>query len=236
VPDIEKRLGIIKDIVLPLDVESRYDIYFTDRRIAIVFMGSANRFSNGSFGLHSFPAASAAVTPPLTYVESRSEVEKIEEELSSMPVNDILKLSKKSCYYIYDEIEELRLVWGKKPKFAILSEDSESKFAPNEAQFKQLIDLLSTIEPLSSKLEVAGNWKDIQGILTMVVCDSCGVGNELDAMCCVNCGQKIKTQNAADDSDVVCKSCATGNRAKSLFCKQCGAALNVDKNNEDTVE
>ena len=118
-----------------------------------------------------FPSASAAVTPSLTYVENRSEVETVEEELSRMPINDILKLSKKSCYYTYEEIEELRLVWGKKPKFAILSQDSESKFAPDEAQFKQLIDLLSKIEPLSSKLEVAGNWRDIQGILSMVVCE-----------------------------------------------------------------
>ena len=201
----EKRLGIIKDIVLPLDTDSRYDLYFTDRRIAIVFMGSADRFSNGNFGMRSFPAASAAVTPPLTYVENRGEVEKIEEELSRMPISDILKLSKKSCYYTYEEIEELRLVWGKKPKFAILSQDSESKFIPDEVQFKQLIDLLSKIEPLSGKLEVAGNWKDIQGILTMVVCDSCGVGNELDAVCCVNCGQKIKAQTTADASDVACK-------------------------------
>lgn len=224
----EKRLGIIKDIVLPIDSDSRYDLYFTDRRIAIVFMGSVNRFSNDSFGLRSFPAASAAVTPPLTYVNNRSEVEKVEEELSGMPISDILKLSKKSCYYTYEEIEELRLVLGKKPKFTILSQDSESKFAPDEAQFKQLIDLLSTIEPLSGKLEVAGNWSDIQAILAMVVCSDCGVENELDAVCCVNCGQKIKAQTTTDPSDIACKSCGTANRAESLFCKQCGAALNLN--------
>jgi hypothetical protein len=231
-PDIEKRLGIIKDIVLPVDTDSRYDLYFTDRRIAIVFMGSANRSGNGM--LRSFPSASAAVTPPLTYVENRGEVEKVEEELSRMPISDILKLSKKSCYYTYEEIEELRLVWGKKPKFAILSQDSESKFIPDEVQFKQLIDLLSKIEPLSGKLEVAGNWRDIQGILSMVVCDSCGQENDLDAVCCVNCGQKIKPPTASDASDVACKSCATANRAESLFCKQCGAALNL--NNSEAQE
>ena len=228
----EKRLGIIKDIVLPLDTDSRYDLYFTDKRIAIVFMGSANRSGNGM--LRSFPSASAAITPSLTYVESRSEVETVEEELSRMPISDILKLSKKNCYYTYDEIEELRLVWGKKPKFAILSQDSESKFIPDEMQFKQLIDLLSKIEPLSSKLEVAGNWRDIQGILSMVVCDSCGRENDLDAVCCVNCGQKIKTQTIAGASDVACKSCQTANRAESLFCKQCGAALNL--NNPEAQE
>jgi hypothetical protein len=233
-PDIEKRLGIIKDIFLPLDADSRYDLYFTDSLIAIVFMGGANRSGNGSFGMRSFPAASAAVTPPLTYVNNRIEVEKVEEELSRMPISDILKLSKKSCYYTYEEIEEVRLVWGNKPKFTILSQDSESKFNPDEVQFKQLIDLLSTIEPLSSKLEVAGNWKDIQGILTIVVCNNCDQENDLDAVCCVNCGQKIKTQTSTNASDVACTSCATANRAESLFCKQCGAALNL--NNSEAQE
>ena len=229
----EKRLGIIKDIVLPLDTDSRYDLYFTDKRIVIVFMGRADQFGNGM--LRSFPSTSTAVTPPLTYVESRSEVEKIEEELSNMPINDILKLSKKSCYYTYKEIEELRLVWGKKPKFAILSQDSESKFAPDEEQFKQLIDLLSTIEPLSSKLEVAGNWKDIQEILTMVVCSNCGSKNDLDAICCVNCGEKIKEPTTPDSlPGQTCRSCETINKVEASFCKQCGAALNL--NNSEAQE
>ncbi len=232
----EKRLGIIKDIVLPIDTDSRYDLYFTDRRIAIVFMGSADRFSSGNVGLRSFPSASAAVTPSLTYVESRSEIEKIEEELSRMPVNDILRLSKKNCYYTYEEIEELRLVWGKKPKFIILSQDSESKFIPNEEQFKELTDLLSTIEPLSNKLEVAGNWKDIQDILSKVVCNNCGVGNELDAMCCVNCGQKIKEPAASDTSPITCGSCGTKNREGSLFCKQCGAVLSEARQSPEEDE
>lgn len=231
----EKRLGIIKDVILPLDIDSRYDLYFTDRRVAIVFMGGANRSANGM--LRSFPAASTAVTPPLTYVENRSEVEKVEEELSCMSINDILKLSKKSCYYTYEEIEELRLVWGKKPKFAILSQDSESKFAPDTAQFKQLIDLLSTIEPLSSKLEVAGNWKDIQEILAMVVCGSCGSKNDLDAICCQNCGEKIREPTAPDSlPGQICRSCGTKNTVEASFCKQCGATLNVDENIEDALE
>ena len=233
---IEKRLGIIKDIVLPLDSDNRYDLYFTDRRIAIIYMGRVDRFNDGSFGVRSFPSASAAVTPPLTYVENRSEVEKIEEELSGMPVSDVLKLSKRNCYYMYDEIEELRLVWGKKPKFVILSEDSESKFAPDEAQFKKLIELLSTIESLSDKLEVAGSWKDIQEILTKVICNNCGVGNDLDVVCCVNCGEKLKAPEAPDSSSISCGSCGTKNRSNSSFCKQCGAALAKNNAGIDDLE
>ena len=42
----EKQLGIIRDIILPLDINTRYDVYFTDKRVAIVCMGRANRFES----------------------------------------------------------------------------------------------------------------------------------------------------------------------------------------------
>jgi hypothetical protein len=35
----EEQLLVIPDVVLPADINTRYDIYFTDRRIAIVCMG-----------------------------------------------------------------------------------------------------------------------------------------------------------------------------------------------------
>ena len=72
----------------------------------------------------------------------------IEEEINSLPLDEKLKLSKKSCFYTYQEIEEVKLISGKKPKFVILSEECVSKFSPNEEQFKQLADLLPTIEML----------------------------------------------------------------------------------------
>jgi hypothetical protein len=221
----EKQLAIIPDVVLPADINTRYDIHFTDQRIAIVCMGPANRFGYGIGKLHTFPAASSAITPPLTYVDEKDKVE-VEEELSTVPLDELLTLSKKSCEYAVKEIEALRLVWSKRPKFVVLSEDCESKFAPDEEQFKQLLDLLTTTEPYSSKLEVAGNWKQLQELLAMVVCGSCGVENDLDAVCCVNCGQKIKEQPADGEHSVACGSCGKKNVAEAMFCKQCGAALN----------
>jgi hypothetical protein len=43
----ERQLGTIVDLLLPLDISTRYDVYFTDKRIAIVCMGHSNRFDSG---------------------------------------------------------------------------------------------------------------------------------------------------------------------------------------------
>ena len=220
----EKQLLVVPDVILAADINTRYDIHFTDRRIAIVCMGPADRFGYGIGKMHTFPAASSAITPPLTYVDEKDKVE-VEEELSTVPLDELLELSKKSCVYAIKEIETLRLIWGKRPRLLILSEDYESKFAPDEEQFKQLLDLLTTTEPYCSKLEVAGKWEQLQGLLAMVVCCACGVENNLDAVCCVNCGQKIWEQPAEEEYSVACSSCGKKNLEGSAYCKQCGAAL-----------
>jgi hypothetical protein len=222
-PNEEKQLAVIPDVILSADINTRYDIHFTDRRIAIVCMGPANRFGYGIGKLHAFPAASSAITPPLTYVDEKDKVE-VEEELSTVPLDELLELSKKSCQYAIKEIQTLRLIWGKRPKLVILSEDFESKFAPDEEQFKQLLDLLTTTEPYCSKLEVAGSWVQLQELLSMVVC-GCGVENDLDAVCCVDCGEKLWEVPPEEEYTVACSSCGKKNRQESMFCKQCGAAL-----------
>lgn len=223
----EKQLLIIPDVVLPADINTRYDIHFTDRRIAIVCMGPANRFGYGIGKMHTYPAASSAITPPLTYVDEKDTVE-TQEELSTVPLDELLELSKKSCQYAIKEIQTLRLIWGKRPKLLVLSEDFESKFAPDEGQFKQLLDFLTTVEPYCSKLEIAGNYKQLQELLALVVCGSCGAENDLDALCCVGCGQELweKTEEEADT--VSCGSCGRMNWKDSAFCKQCGKALSAE--------
>jgi hypothetical protein len=230
-PNQEKPPVIIRDIVLPVDYNTRYDLYFTDSRIGIVCMGSVDRFGYAAMKLRSIPSASGAVSPPLTYVDE-DETKSVEDELAKMPFSDILKLSKKSSAYTHQEIEKVRLVWGKKPKFVIVSADCESKLAPDQEQFMQLFDLLTTFEPLTSKLEVAGNWKQLQQILRAVRCGECGVENDLDAVCCVNCGQKIQKKAPTEPSGMACKSCGTKNKKEAVFCKQCGA--NVSPILEDT--
>jgi hypothetical protein len=219
----ESELAVIPDVVLPGDINTRYDIHFTDKRIAIVCMGPADRFGYGIGKMRTFPSASSAVTPPLTYVDEKDKVD-VEEELSTVPLDELLKLSKKSCVYTFKEIQTLRLIWGKRPKLLILSEDFESKFAPDEMQFKELLDLLTTTEPYCSKLEVAGSWVQLQELLSMVVC-ACGVENDLDAVCCVGCGQKLWEASPEEEYTVACTSCGKKNRQGSMFCKQCGKAL-----------
>jgi hypothetical protein len=225
-PNEEKQLAVFPDVILSADINTRYDIHFTDRRIAIVCMGPANRFGYGIGKLHTYPAASSAITPPLTYVDEKDTVE-AEEELSTVPLDELLELSKKSCQYAIKEIQTLRLIWGKRPKLVILSEDFESKFAPDAEQFKQLLDLLTTTEPYCSKLEVAGSWMQLQELLSLVVCGSCGAENDLDALCCVNCGQELWEKTVDEADSVACGSCGRKNREGSGYCKQCGKALST---------
>lgn len=168
-PSIEKQLGIIRDFVLLVDVKNRYDVYFTDRRVAIIFMGRANRSESDSFGPISLvPAAFGVPAPTESYVEPKANRQSIEEEMKKMSIDEILRLSKKSVFYTYDEIEELKLILGRKPKFLILSEECESKFLPDPEQLMSLIDLLPKIEPLKSKLSVAGNWNVLQEIFRSI--------------------------------------------------------------------
>jgi len=161
----EMLLGIVKDIILPVDVNTRYDIYFTDRRVAIVCLGRATRFeSEKSAQVSSMPLPFGV--PPVTssYIEKSENLGSIDEEIKGLSIDDLLKLSKKSCYYTLEEIEEIKLLLGRKPKFAILSKDCESKFLPSEEQVFQLIEILPTIGTLRGKFSVAGNWNLLEAI------------------------------------------------------------------------
>ena len=178
-PDSERQIGLIKDLLLPVDPSTRYDIYFTDKRIAIVCMGPSNRFGGVSES-RSFLFGVAPEAPTNAY-EERKNLQTTEAEINQLPINEKLKLSKKSCFYTYQEIEEVKLISGKKPKFAILSEECISKFAPNVEQFKQLADLLPTIEALECKTSIIGNliFKSQQGEPTPFVCQHCGSKNDV---------------------------------------------------------
>jgi hypothetical protein len=161
----EMLLGIVKDIILLVDVNTRYDVYFTDRRISIVCLGRATRFeSEKSSQISVIPSAFGV--PPVTssYIEKPENLGSIDEEIKGLCIDDLLKLSKKSCYYTHEEIEEIKLLLGHKPKFIILSKDCESKFSPNEEQVFQLIEIMPKIGALIGKFSVAGNWSLLEAI------------------------------------------------------------------------
>ena len=159
----EKQLGVVNDIVLPVDVNTRYDVYFTDKRVAIVCMGRANRFESEKLTqVSSIPSAFGV--PPVTssYIEKTENIQDFNQEIKNLSIDDLLKLSKKSCFYTHEEIEEVKLIVGHKPKFILLSKECESKFSPDEEQVKQLILLLPTIETLRNKFSIAGSWNILQ--------------------------------------------------------------------------
>jgi hypothetical protein len=165
----EKQLQIIRDVVLQTDVNARYDLYFTDSRVAIIYMGKIDRYNNEMFQKGSYPSTSTAVSPPMAIVDSRSaEVKAVEEELSHMSLDQIMRLSKKNSEYTYDEIEEFQLFWGEEPELAILSADYETELGLDKEQFKQLLEFMTGYGPLSDKLVVSGNWKQLKEILNAV--------------------------------------------------------------------
>ena len=141
----ERQLGSIEDLPLPLDITTRYDVYFTDKRIAIVCMGNSRRFDSGASERRSylFGVAPEALT---NAEEQRKNRQIMEAQIKELTLDEKIKLSRKSCFYTYGEIEEVKLISGKKPKFAILSKECITKFSPNVEQFKQLTNLLPTID------------------------------------------------------------------------------------------
>jgi ribosomal protein L40E len=225
-PDSERQIGIITDILLLVDPQTRYDVYFTDQRIAIICMGPSNRF-DGVSESRSFLFGVAPEAPTNAY-EERKNRQTIEAEINQLPINEKLKLSKKSCFYTYQEIEKVKLVFGKKPKFAILSEECISKFAPNIEQFKQLANLLPNIEALKGKTSIIGNLTldPLQVESITFVCQYCSSKNDADALFCDTCGTKIK-EETVNSNELTCSSCGSKNKMQASICKRCGSPLHA---------
>jgi hypothetical protein len=231
--DSERQLGIIEDLLLPLDIATRYDVYFTDKRIAIVCMGRSRRVDSGASEHRSylFGVAPEALTNPN---EQRKNKQIIEEQIKELALDEKLKLSKKSCVYTYDEIEEVKLVSGKKHKFVILSNECVSKFAPNEEQFKQLTDLLPMVEMLKNKLSIFGNLEltAIQEVKSASFkCKCCNYDNDFDAVFCQNCGILIQMEIPSNQAltEITCGSCGAKNKECALFCKKCGTPISKNQ-------
>ena len=162
----EKQLGLVKDVILPVDLRMRYDVYFTDKRIAIACLGKAERFESDTSSQVSLMPSAFGVPPPVSVFKDKpKERRTIDEEIRDLPLDDVLKLSKKSCFYTHDEIEEIKLIAGRKPKFIILSKECESKFSPTQEQFKELCEILPTIETLRNKLWITINWNMLNDLI-----------------------------------------------------------------------
>jgi hypothetical protein len=212
----ERQLGVIKDILFPDDPSTRYDVYFTDKRVAIVCMGPSKRYDEVSSG-RSF-LFGVAPEAPANAAQERVNRQTIEQEINQLTINEKLKLSKKSCYYTYQEIEEIKLIMSKKPRFAILSKDCISKFYPTTQQFGQLANLLPTIDKLKEKTTIVGYLTPKPPEFS---CQNCGLENDSDANFCFSCGAKMKGNSAG----LNCPVCGVKNRAEALYCKSCGSPM-----------
>jgi hypothetical protein len=208
----ETQLYIIRDVVLQTDVNARYDLYFTNSHLGIIYMGKLDRYSNEMYKIRSFPSAAGAVSPPLTYVDERtSQVKAVEEELSHMPLEQIMRLSKKNSDYAYDEIEEFQLFWGEEPELVILSAEYETEIGINKEQFQQLLEFITANPTLSDKLVVSGNWKQLKEKLNAIP------------------NQKVEQQPTTKAPEATCNTCSAKNKENAQFCGQCGAKLTKEK-------
>ena len=223
----ERVLGIVKDVVLPVDVRTRYDVYFTDRRVAIVCMGRTERFESETEEPLSVMPSAFGVPPPMAPYSAKREGKSIDEETKGLSLDDLLKLSKKSCFYTLEEIEEVKLVWGSKPKFLILSRECESKFLPGGEQVNQLMEIIPVVWGLKDKLWISGKYDELYGEGVIAFCKSCGSGTDPDALYCQTCGQKLEGQqaNLPPPSELTCTQCGAKNSAQASFCKQCGTPV-----------
>jgi DNA-directed RNA polymerase subunit RPC12/RpoP len=209
----EKQLCIIRNVILQTDVNARYDLYFTSNRVAIIYMGKMDRYGNEMFKIKSVPSTSSAVSPPLTYIDERaSQVKAVEEELSQMPIDQIMRLSKKNSEYSYNEIEEVQLFWGEEAEFVILSADYETEVGIDQEQFKQLLEFITGYQTLSDKLVVSGNWRALKEILNAMPSE-----------------KTAAQQTASKPTEATCAKCGSKNKEYALFCEQCGAKILTNK-------
>ena len=192
-------------------------------------MGRATRFESESIEqLSAVPSLFGVPSPMASNMEKTQNRELVDEKIKDWSLDDILKLSKKSCFYSNEEIEEVKLVWGETPKFEVLSEDCESEFAPDEEQFQQLFETIQTVEGLKDKLWISGKFTTLCGESIMTpVCKFCGASNDPDAVYCQSCGKRLgdETVNIEPSSKLTCSSCGTKNKAQASFCKRCGTAI-----------
>ena len=197
-------------------------------------MGRANRSDVEKVGRPYLMSQVLGGPPPaLTDEDTKIKNQQIEEEINALTLDEILKISRKSCFYTYDEIEKVKLIPARKPKFIILSKECISKFSPNPEQFKHLSFLLPKIEMLKDKLLILGNTAQTmtahQEISTSTgpVCKCCNYKNDDDAIFCQGCGTKIQEQTAPPENSTMktCLYCGTENKLQALFCKKCGKPI-----------
>ena len=61
------------------------------------------------------PSAFGVPAPVESYAEKHRSKAAIDEKIKGWSLDDLLKFSKKSCFYTNEEIEKVKLVWGKTP-------------------------------------------------------------------------------------------------------------------------
>jgi hypothetical protein len=149
----ERQIGIIRDIIVSRDSNNRFDLFFTDRRIAIIYVGG----KGNSFAMMGL--IGSLIGEGITALDrkiAKDNIKATEENMKNYSLDELISMEKRNCFYTYDEIEEIIFYPLKQPqgyfKFIILTEEFEGEFTINQEQFTKIRDLLSSVVVLKGKL------------------------------------------------------------------------------------
>jgi hypothetical protein len=148
----ERQIALIRDVVVSRDSKNRFDLFFTDRRIAIICVGGKGERFYGTGGL-----IGSLVGEGITVLSKKianDNLKETEENMKNFSLDELLAMEKRNGFYTYDEIEEIKLYAMKHGffKFIILSEECEGEFSPNKEQYAELCGLLPSIDALKGKI------------------------------------------------------------------------------------
>jgi hypothetical protein len=148
----ERQIAIIRDVVVTRDSKNRFDLFFTDKRIAIIYVGGKGERVYGPGGLIGSLVGEGITA--LSKKIAKDNLKETEENMKNFSLDELLATEKRNCFYTYDEIEEIKLYALNHEgfKFIILSEECEGEFSPNKEQYSQLCNILPSIDALKGKI------------------------------------------------------------------------------------
>ena len=142
----ERQIAVIKDIQYADDYLSTYDLYVTNRRLAVIQTKFGYVGSNF-----------------VDIIEQRDEAavkrkKELKEKFESLSLDEKIGCRYENFAVNYEEITQIKLndkhfPW-REATLKIVSKKKKAKFYPTKEQFEQLTDVLSSIGALWEKLVI----------------------------------------------------------------------------------
>jgi hypothetical protein len=151
----ERQIAVIRDILCTDDYLSKYDLYITDRRLAVI--KTKHFYNDGTGGVGWYLVGSNLVD----IIEQRDEAaakrkKELKEKFENLSLDEKIGCRYENFAVNYEEIIQIKLneqhfPW-REATLKIVSKEKKAKFHPTKEQFEQLSDVLSNIGALWKKL------------------------------------------------------------------------------------